>query len=437
MDGHALSSNVVISSSDIVGQFGGGSCVGYLYSDGSCSNPSVTSSSGWILAPVTINSQATATVNNDTTETVSGCSGGTKYYGSCQGVACSPTNSTAYSTGVLVTPDVSTHASFLSRCYSTGYESSVVTRSDLTFSAATPTHTPDTGSYSSTQSVTIADTTTGSPTLKYCTDGTNTCDPTSGTTYSTPVSVASTEYLRSIGEKTNYNNSSVKSSLYSIGGGASFTLVQHVMVTGAACGSGTITSCTIPVAATGAGHVGVVAAMLYGGTAHSITSVSGGGTYTHCTACTALQNSANTDISYTLNTASGATSVVVNFTGTGYNGATVEYLELSFAGSSVAFDSSTTNSILDTGSVTSQPGVSLAGISGTQDVLIQILDTSIAANITAITTPYTLEDVGNPGLGPRAGVGVALNSIATSAPTWTLGAGSQAAGSAIAILVNP
>lgn len=86
--------------------------------------------------------------------------------------------------------------------------------------AATPTFSPVGGTYSSTQSVTIAST-TGGATLCYTTDGSTPLAATPGTcshgtTYSGPVSVSSSETLNAIATETSFLNSSVGTAVYTI-----------------------------------------------------------------------------------------------------------------------------------------------------------------------------------------------------------------------------
>jgi hypothetical protein len=92
---------------------------------------------------------------------------------------------------------------------------------DTSFTAptvATPTHSPDTSTVNdSISGVTIATSTSGA-TLKYCLDNAGSCDPTTGTTYSTAVAVspsgATVRHLRSIGQKAAMLDSAVKDSAY-------------------------------------------------------------------------------------------------------------------------------------------------------------------------------------------------------------------------------
>lgn len=84
-----------------------------------------------------------------------------------------------------------------------------------------PTFSPVAGSYSGTQSITIS-TTTGAATICYTTDGSTptangsgTC--THGTTYTSPVSVATSLTLKAVGSESGFLDSAVGSAAYVIG----------------------------------------------------------------------------------------------------------------------------------------------------------------------------------------------------------------------------
>jgi hypothetical protein len=88
---------------------------------------------------------------------------------------------------------------------------------------ATPTFSPTAGSYSSTQTVTIS-TVTSPAVLCYTTDGStptesgNLCSGGTTSTYSSPISVATTQTVKAIGTRATYTDSAVASALYTIGG---------------------------------------------------------------------------------------------------------------------------------------------------------------------------------------------------------------------------
>jgi hypothetical protein len=105
-------------------------------------------------------------------------------------------------------------------------DSSVVTGTyTINGSAAAPTFAPGAGSYGATQTVTIS-TSTLLATICYTTDGSApTADGagncTHGTTYSSPVSVSTSQTLKAIASKTAFTDSSVSSAAYVINGAAS------------------------------------------------------------------------------------------------------------------------------------------------------------------------------------------------------------------------
>ena len=79
--------------------------------------------------------------------------------------------------------------------------------------AATPTFSPAPGNYSSTQNVTLADSTAGAS-IYYTTNGTT---PTTGSTlYSSPIAVSSTTTIEAIATASGYTNSALATGTYTI-----------------------------------------------------------------------------------------------------------------------------------------------------------------------------------------------------------------------------
>ena len=113
--------------------------------------------------------------------------------------------------------------------------------SPATQSVATPTFSPIAGSYTSAQSVTIADT-NNSATIYYTTNGTT--PTTSSPVYSAPITVSSTETLNAIAVASGLANSPVATAAYSIGQtlttpafspiAGNYTSAQSVIITGPA-----------------------------------------------------------------------------------------------------------------------------------------------------------------------------------------------------------
>jgi hypothetical protein len=91
--------------------------------------------------------------------------------------------------------------------------------------AATPTFSPAGGNYSSAQSVTISDSTSGA-TIYYTTNGTT--PTTSSAVYSSPINVSSSETLEAIATASGYLQSAVGSAVYTISSSSTPILtVQH------------------------------------------------------------------------------------------------------------------------------------------------------------------------------------------------------------------
>jgi hypothetical protein len=94
-----------------------------------------------------------------------------------------------------------------------GYSNSSVVTAPYTIAAATPVLSPKAGVYTSAQSVTITDATTGAA-IYYTTDGTT--PTTASTLYTGPVTVSSTETLRAIAVASSSSNSAVMTATYNI-----------------------------------------------------------------------------------------------------------------------------------------------------------------------------------------------------------------------------
>ena len=123
-----------------------------------------------------------------------------------------------------------------------------VTALDYTVSgvatAAAPTFSPAAGTYTSTQSVTISDATTGA-TIYYTTNGTT--PTTSSSVYSAPITVSATETLKAIAVESGYTNSQAASASYTISAGlpaptfspaaGTYTSAQSVTISDATAGT--------------------------------------------------------------------------------------------------------------------------------------------------------------------------------------------------------
>jgi hypothetical protein len=145
--------------------------------------------------------------------------------------------------------------------------SAVATSSAFTLTVGAVTDSPGAGTYTSTQTATLGITTTTGGTVHYTTD--NSTSSCASSSYSTPLSVASTEHLRAVGCKTNYVTSGEINDLYTInlatganlftllgvggpsGGPAILTCGPPITDTatqtdGSNAGNGFATPCTVP-----------------------------------------------------------------------------------------------------------------------------------------------------------------------------------------------
>jgi hypothetical protein len=349
-----------------------------------------TGGAGWVAAPVTTHSTDTGTYNNDQSITVGGCASNSPYY------STNGTSVTQYvSTPVAIT---ATGTTLKSRCMpfdpsthlTTGLDPSAVKSSTYTLQVATPTHSPDTSTITSGQAITVATTTTGSPTLKYCTDAVNTCDPTTGSTYSAPITSITTTgtYLRSIGTKASYANSTVKSSQYTILPVGGITIRGHGWATGF---SSTPAATTTTTSLHDSVMVFVRGKDAAGSGSVTITSPSISSTGMATNACSSIPGTPVSRVCiFILNDASAGLSAFTS-TFSAFDSWQLEWYVISGANNAGAF---TTGQFCDTGFTTNAtcttPSVTLAG-SGAAIAYCQLTSTNTLTDFT-VTTGYTQVD---------------------------------------------
>jgi hypothetical protein len=167
-------------------------------------------------------SPATGTYSSAQTVTISDSTSGSTIYYTTNGTTPT-TSSSVYSSAITVSATETLEAI----ATKSGYSNSAVGSAAYTINgaAATPTFSPAAGTYSSAQTVTISDSTSGS-TIYYTTNGTT--PTTSSTVYSSAITVSVTETLEAIATKTGYTNSAVGSAAYTISSSSvAIKTVQH------------------------------------------------------------------------------------------------------------------------------------------------------------------------------------------------------------------
>jgi hypothetical protein len=125
-----------------------------------------------------------------------------------------PTTASATYTAAITVVSATTTVKAIA--VASGYTTSPVSSATYTIStptAATPTFTPAAGTYTSAQSVTLADTTSGAS-IYYTTDGTT--PTTASARYSAAITVSATTTIKAIAAAAGFTNSAVSSATYTI-----------------------------------------------------------------------------------------------------------------------------------------------------------------------------------------------------------------------------
>ena len=162
-------------------------------------------------AAVPTYSIASGTYTSAQTVSISDATSGATIYYTIDGTTPT-TASTVYSAPITVSATETLEAIAVATGYSTSAAGTAAYT--ITLPAATPTFSPSPGTYTTAQTITISDSTSGAI-IYYTTDGTT---PTSSSpVYSSPVTVSATGSLEAIANAAGYSNSAIGTAAYTIG----------------------------------------------------------------------------------------------------------------------------------------------------------------------------------------------------------------------------
>ena len=168
------------------------------------------------VLPAPTFSPAAGTYTTSESVTISDATAGTTIYYTTNGTT--PTTSSTVYSGPITVSATETMEAF---AVETGYTNSAVATAAYTIAPVlpAPTFSPAAGTYTTSQSVTISDATSGT-TIYYTTNGTT--PTTSSTVYTAAVTVSATETLEAFAVETGYTNSAVDTAAYTIGAVTSY-----------------------------------------------------------------------------------------------------------------------------------------------------------------------------------------------------------------------
>jgi hypothetical protein len=253
-------------------------------------------------------SPSSGTYTSTQTVTISDKTAGATIYYTTNGTT--PTTSSAKYTGAITVSSTETIEAIAA---ASGYSCSSVATVTYTINppVATPSFSPAAGSYTSTQTVTISDTTTG-VTIYYTTNGT--APTTSSAKYTGPITVSSTETIEAIATASGYSCSPVATATFTISVSAPAATPSFVQsIASASHGSPSGITLSFP-SNTLAGDVLLVAFDYEGTTVSSVTDTQGN-VFTPVGNQLASPGGALGQVYYVANIKGGADTVMVNLSG--------------------------------------------------------------------------------------------------------------------------
>jgi RHS repeat-associated protein len=169
-------------------------------------NSSVGTAAYTFVVPTPTFSPGTGSYGSSQTVTISDSNPAATIYYTTNGTTPT-TSSTKYTSAITVNSSETVEA----LAVITGYTNSAVGSAAYTFVVPTPTFSPGAGTYGSSQTVTISDSTSGA-TIYYTTNGS--APTTSSTQYTSAITVNSTETVKAMATKSGFTNSSVGTAAY-------------------------------------------------------------------------------------------------------------------------------------------------------------------------------------------------------------------------------
>ncbi len=410
----------------------------------------IATASGYTTSPVataayTINLTAAATptfsvtpgtYSSAQTVTISDTTPGATIYYTTNGTT--PTTGSSVYSGAIT---VSSSETLDAIATASGYTPSPVATAAYTINlaaAATPTFSVSGGTYSSSQTVTISDTTPGA-TIYYTTNGST--PSTSSSVYSGAITVSSTEALEAIATASGYTTSAVATAAYTINGTVQITLGTSPAGLSFSVDGTTYTSAQTLSWTVGSSHsIATTSPQTNGGTQNTYASWSDSGAISHSVTApsTATSYTAVFGTSYQLTTAANpsADGTVTPPTGTYYAAGTVVNLTAT-PNSGYSF-TNWTGSVASAGSASTTVMMNAA-----QSVTANFSAVVVSAPVASLTPP-SLTFTSTPSVASAAQVATLSNtgnvtltitgiSIAGTNPTdFAVTTGSNACGSSLA-----